>query len=72
MICMMSSFGLDVSVADWRGVMVCIGRELVERTATLLLAGDLEGEYATEWQMVSGEERSGFRDWLQCVSDTEE
>ena len=48
MICMISSFGLDVSVVDWRGVMVCIGRELVERTATLLLAGDLEGEYATE------------------------
>lgn len=49
MICMMSSFGLDVSVADCRGVMLCIGRELVERIGTLLLlAGDLEGEYATE------------------------
>lgn len=45
---MMSSFGLDVSVVDWRVVMLCIGRELVERTGTLLLAGDLEGEYATE------------------------
>lgn len=73
-ICMMSSFGLEMSADVGGEAIFCRGIEPPGmRTETPLHAGELEGEYPVVWwQILSGEDTSGFTGWLHSVSGTAE